>query len=115
MKHILLYFFLFLFTSMTVTAQVGIGGPENVGLMDQDPEQANIKVFPNPATNFIGLSNYKGIAQIAIYNVVGRKLRTFTVIDDRKYSIADLPNGMYLVQLVNHNNKIIKTHRMSKR
>ena len=117
MKHILLFVF-FLFTmNMTVTAQLGIGGAGEAtsSLMDQDPESVNVKVFPNPASNFIGLSHTKGVERISIFNVVGRKMKDFYVSPDTKYNIADLPNGMYLVQLVSANNKVIKTHRLTKR
>ncbi|MEO1625096.1 MAG: T9SS type A sorting domain-containing protein [Bacteroidota bacterium] len=115
MKHTLLFCLLLLVTCTTVTAQLGNQGEKELLAFYQEPAQASIKVYPNPATNFIGLSSTQGIAQLAIYNVVGRKIKTFVVEDDQKYNIGDLPNGMYLVQLIGSNNKVIKTHRLNKR
>jgi len=78
-----------------------------------DPLQ--LKIYPNPATSYIELTNSSTVDQILIYNVVGKKMKSFIVKDDGKYNVSDLPHGMYLVQLIGTNNKIIKTQRLSKR
>ena len=40
-------------------------------------------------------------------------MKTFEVEDDKKYYLDQFPKGMYLVQLVGHNNKIISTQRLN--
>lgn len=123
MKQNLLFLFFFVFLIQVVSAQVSVGEnhcddcpAELSGLATLDQgDPASIKIFPNPATNYIELTNGKFVEQILIYNVVGKKMKTFVVKDDEKYNVAQLPSGMYLVQLVGHNSKIIKTQRLSKR
>ena len=75
----------------------------------------NISVFPNPAINFIGLSDTEDVKQLIVFNVVGRKMKSFMVSEGEKYNIAELPKGMYLVQILDYDNKVITTQRMSKR
>jgi len=75
----------------------------------------NISVFPNPATNFIGLTETEDVKQLIVFNVVGRKMKSFMVSEGEKYNIAELPKGMYLVQILNYDNKVITTQRLSKR
>jgi len=75
-----------------------------------------ISVYPNPATNFISINKDENVRDIAIFNLVGRKLKTFEDVEkDEHYDVSDLPNGMYLVQVIDDNKKIITTQRISKR
>ena len=77
--------------------------------------QKMVKIYPNPAFNFIGLNNVSNIGSIIIYNLVGRKMKKFTPQKGEQYDIADLPRGMYLVQLLGKDGKVVTTQRMSKK
>jgi len=74
-----------------------------------------IKIYPNPAFNFIGLNNVSDISSIIIYNLVGRKIKKFAALKDERYDVTDLPRGMYLVQLLGNDGKVVTTQRMSKK
>ncbi|MBK9015251.1 MAG: T9SS type A sorting domain-containing protein [Saprospiraceae bacterium] len=75
-----------------------------------------ISIYPNPATNYISINKDENVRDIAIFNLVGRKLKTFQNVEkDEHYDVSDLPNGMYLVQVVDDNKKIVTTQRISKR
>ena len=77
--------------------------------------QKMVKIYPNPAFNSIGLNNISGIGSIIIYNLVGRKMKKFITQKGERYDIADLPRGMYLVQLLGDDGKVVTTQRMSKK
>ncbi len=80
------------------------------------PQPTKVTVYPNPATNYISIDNADNVKQITIINLVGRKLKTFeNVQKDERYDVSELPNGMYLVQIVDNSNKVITTVRVSKR
>lgn len=74
-----------------------------------------IKVFPNPTTNYIMLSDAEGIDEMVVYNLMGREVRSFQAAEGRRYPVADLPNGVYLLSLVSEEEGIIKTLRLSKK
>lgn len=74
-----------------------------------------IKIYPNPAYNFIGLNSISGVNSITIYNLVGREMKKFYTQKGGKYDITDLPRGMYLVQVLGSNGKVVTTQRMSKK
>jgi hypothetical protein len=76
-----------------------------------DPE---LKIYPNPATDFISLSHDEGIERLVIYNLVGRRMKSFAVREGGKYMVSDMPKGMYLVQLLGARDKIITTQRLHK-
>ncbi|MEM1122607.1 MAG: T9SS type A sorting domain-containing protein [Bacteroidota bacterium] len=79
------------------------------------PLKKTTKIYPNPAFNFIGLNNVANVQSITIYNLVGRKIKQFQTSKDKRYDITDLPRGMYLVQLVGRDGKVVTTQRMSKK
>ncbi|MEM1319879.1 MAG: T9SS type A sorting domain-containing protein [Bacteroidota bacterium] len=75
----------------------------------------SVKVFPNPTTNYIMLSDVRGIDEMVVYNLMGREVRSFQAVEGRRYSVADLPNGIYLLSLVGEETGIIKTLRLNKK
>lgn len=114
MKKTLLLLFTSLFIFSLATAQMsGIEDSQDPVAIDQI--KSNAKIYPNPAIDFIGLQSGEGVSQIAVFNVVGKKLKSFSVEESDRYYIADLPKGMYLVQLLTPNGKIVKTQRLNKR
>lgn len=107
MKQTLLAILFTLATLIHISAgSAGIGAPQ----------PTKITVYPNPATNYISIDNADNVKQIVIINLVGRKLKTFeSVQKDERYDVSELPNGMYLIQIIDNSNKILTTQRVSKR
>lgn len=110
MKQTLLLVLLAFFSFVAVAQ---INGEGNGNLF---PQPVKVSVYPNPATNYISINKDDNVKEIAIFSLVGRKLKTFEgVKKDEQYDVSDLPNGMYLVQVIDKSNKIITTQRVSKR
>lgn len=78
-------------------------------------ENPTIKIFPNPATDYIELSQNDKVARIVVFNLVGKELKRFEANDGQRYNISELPKGLYLVQLLDKNDQTIVTQRVSKR
>ena len=115
MKKNLLFLLLSLFFTTTIFAQEKGNDQQNSALVASLYSKKNISVFPNPAVNFIGLSDSENVKQLIVFNVVGRKMKSFMVSDGEKYDISELPRGMYLIQILDYNQKIITTQRLNKR
>ena len=78
--------------------------------------QPVISIYPNPATNFISIDKDENVNSITVFNLVGRKIKSFQDIQkNEQYDVSTLPNGMYLIQVTDFSNKIITTQRISKR
>ena len=115
MKHILLLLF-FLASALSVSAQSGTG--ERMAMFERidKQEEINVRIYPNPATSYIGLDNGRTVKHLVIYNVVGRRVKDFEVNrSDAQYYVGDLPSGMYLVQLLGENQQVLTTKRLNKR
>ncbi|MGK0365002.1 MAG: hypothetical protein ACI85O_002063 [Saprospiraceae bacterium] len=123
MKQFLLIFLFAMFLTAGFS-QIGdcrdcFGDPDktyNTGHGQIASAAKQLMVYPNPATNFIMLKNSTGVREVRIFNLIGRQVTSFIVLEKgQSYPVADLPNGMYLVQLIDSNNDIMSTHRMNKR
>ncbi len=77
-------------------------------------EGADINIYPNPAVDFFMIPENSGVEKIVIYNIIGRQMRSFKAVDGNKYYINDLPEGIYIIRLLNTNGATVKTARLSK-
>ncbi len=75
----------------------------------------SIKIFPNPATEYIELSENDKVSTIVVYNLAGREMKRFDAYNGEKYFVGDLARGLYLVQLLDKKNQTVVTQRVSKR
>lgn len=101
MKHILPFVF-FLLVAVAVQAQ--------------NSTQVALTVYPNPASEYISVQDPGNeVGYVAVFNLVGKKVKEFDFVKDEPMSVADLPKGMYLVQLQDRNRQIIKTQKVDKR
>ena len=71
-------------------------------------------LYPNPNAGEFRLRTEHDLSQIKLTNMLGKTVRTFRA-DQDVYSVADLPNGIYLVTLLDTNGQVVKTLRLSKR
>ena len=108
MKKILLFTFFTLFT-LAASAQIAQNSSN-----DFRSSRQSIKVFPNPAIDYIQLQDKEDeVANIFVYNIVGKKMVSFKNVEEEKKYYLDIPVGMYLIQLVDDYGKIISTKRLS--
>lgn len=77
--------------------------------------KADIRVYPNPATYYFELTPNDLVDEIEVINVVGGKVLSFRYEHGQKYSITNLPSGLYLISLINARTGVIKTIRLLKR
>lgn len=112
MKQILqsILFSLALILAVSVTATANNGGDDNTTVQQTD----DIRVYPNPAIDYFMVSDNDAVSKVWIYNILGKRVKTYKVEADTKYDIKDLPRGMYIVRLVGNDGKLIMTTRINK-
>lgn len=76
-----------------------------------DLDKTNISVYPNPVVNQLNIQSNKPINEVAIYNIEGKLLATFTGNAD-KIDFANYPKGVYLVTVTT--GKVTKTQKVIK-
>ncbi len=74
----------------------------------------DLRLFPNPVVSYFQLGHSERVVRIHVVNPIGRKVRSFEYESKGQYDISDLPRGFYLVQLLDAENTIVRTQRISK-
>jgi len=82
----------------------------------QNSSKADLSVYPNPTAEYLSVNdNSDAVGYVAIFNLVGKKVKEFDFVKGESMFVADLPKGMYLVQLQDRNRKSVKTQKVDKR
>ncbi|QTD37649.1 discoidin domain-containing protein [Polaribacter batillariae] len=70
---------------------------------------SRIKVYPNPSSDYLFVSNIEDEGEAIIYNVFGKKIKSFKLsIGMEKINIKDLSTGIYMVSLNNAGKSLMK-------
>lgn len=73
----------------------------NVGV--PQVQATDVRVYPNPATNMLYISNIAGIGRVEIYSVVGNLVKSISEFPNSRgqagISVSDLSSGLYIIRL----------------
>ncbi|HMG69173.1 MAG TPA: T9SS type A sorting domain-containing protein, partial [Chitinophagaceae bacterium] len=76
------------------------------------PPGAALRIYPNPTTGDIYISGAPAV-NIEIYNAIGQKVKATN--NTSEISIANLPDGCYLIKLIDGNGRMVYQDRVVKR
>ena len=79
-----------------------------------DIDATQIKIYPNPSTDFIQIANDNNVSKIAIYNIVGKNLNTSSHYEGKSHDVSSLQKGIYLIRLFDENEKVLSVLRLKK-
>lgn len=112
-KHLLTLFLLicfFLTSEGSLIAQSGNGGTQATAEVSLD----ELKIYPNPTTDFFQISNGIGVKKVIIYNMFGKEVKSFFYFNNAQYDVMDLRSGMYIVKMMDEKNKIVRSVKLHK-
>lgn len=67
--------------------------------------KADFEVYPNPASDYLFVSNSSDLKRVDIYTVTGQKVKTVQAFGD-KIEITELPQGVYVLSAENKNGEV---------
>ena len=68
-----------------------------LGVDDVSAKTIETRIFPNPVNNSFQINSNRSIESVALYNITGRLVKTFS--DETNYEISDLASGIYLARV----------------
>ena len=102
-------------TSFTITSSLG---DEAYGLDDivlsstlsiNDFTTTNVKIYPNPSSQFIQISNLNSKESYTIFSILGNEIKNGVISDNGQIDIRNFTNGLYFLKFENGNTiKFIK-------
>lgn len=111
-KHLLLFIFLLLFSILpmdTLKAQTSLLNGHN----QAEVSIGELKVFPNPTSDFFQISNSVNVKKVIVYNMFGKEVKAFFHYSNAQHDINDLKAGMYIVKMIDERNKIVKSVKLN--
>ena len=87
----------------------------SISTSTRDLQPESIQLFPNPSTDYFQLNRIDNIDHLVLYNVLGRKIREYDADNGARYRLNGLPDGIYLLALVNDRKGVVRTLRIQKR
>ncbi len=73
-----------------------------------------MQIFPNPTSDFIQITNDNEVSKVAIFNIVGKNIKTASHFSGKSHDVSTLQKGMYLVRIFDENEKVLSVFRMNK-
>lgn len=74
----------------------------------------DLRIYPNPVAEYFQLGHSDRVQTISLMNMAGRVVKRFIYEEGGQYPISELHRGLYLVQLRDKQNHIVRTLRMNK-
>ncbi len=73
-------------------------------LIDNKTVQPKIHLYPNPAHDFLNISDFMGeVESLEIYDQSGKLLKTCALVEEPLIDIKDMPNGILVIVVSNQN------------
>ncbi|MBC7776287.1 MAG: T9SS type A sorting domain-containing protein [Phycisphaerae bacterium] len=81
----------------------------------KDLPAPNVKLFPNPTTDFFTLTHAEEVASMQLYTLDGRVVARFEHSSSNTYSIANQPVGNYVLSFEDKNGQLFQAVEIQKR
>jgi hypothetical protein len=99
----------------TATFQVSIF-EESLIQDSQSAKNDRARIFPNPVTDRFFIAGAPPLSRVEVYNTLGRRVKSFEhPREGDSFPVEDLPQGVYLVSLVDQSGKVVRTVRLLRR
>lgn len=69
--------------------------------------EATISLYPNPANNYITVSNTDKVSEVVIFDITGKEVIKTNLVNNQ-VDISKLNSGMYLVNLIGNDINVVK-------
>ncbi|MEM6831682.1 MAG: T9SS type A sorting domain-containing protein [Bacteroidota bacterium] len=90
-----------------------LGGTLTVNERLSEPEEENIKIFPNPTQDYVVIQSASA-GQVELYDMKGKKVMMSDKIGT-PISIRDLSKGLYTMVLRDNNGVVISINTIAKK
>jgi len=110
----ILFIFCLSFCTLGFAQSSGTAAGENDPNVLHNRSSTSISVFPNPATHYFKVTDNDDIKELVVTDLLGKKVKLFRYEPEAQYDVQDLRKGMYLVQIISKEQKVMKIQRLIK-
>ena len=84
------------------------------GVNEAELDVKQVKLYPNPTTDYIQITNDNNVSKLAFYNIVGKRLNTSVHYTGKSHDVSGFQKGIYLVRLFDEDDNVISVFRLNK-
>lgn len=84
------------------------------GVSEADLDVKQVKLYPNPTSDYVQITNDNNVSKVAFYNIVGKSLNTSSHYPGKSHDVSTLQKGIYLLRLFDENDNVISVVRLNK-
>lgn len=81
---------------------------------EQSKTIEELRIFPNPAIDYVQISNNALVKKIVILNIFSKEVKSFQHYNNAQHDISDLKPGLYIIKMIDEKNKVLKSLRFNK-
>lgn len=85
-----------------------------VGLADDELQEDQIRVYPNPTSGLVALRGNLEGHSVQVFDLTGKRVPR-EISGNKTIDLSQLPNGLYMVRVVNEANGTSEVHKILKR
>lgn len=82
---------------------------------DNPLPKANVKIFPNPTTDYFMLDNADAVHRVRLFSLDSREVARFTATPGEQYSVAEQPAGAYIIVLEDKEGRVFQAAELVRR
>lgn len=89
---------------------------ESTGLtssIDIDSDLSELRVYPNPSTQYFQITNDADVNKIVVSNIIGKKVIEASHKKGESHDVSYLDKGIYLVRMIDKNSNILDVKRIT--
>jgi len=106
------------FTASTTTVVIYVRAPlamgdaevyfDNISLVKKATASTNdvfsskISVYPNPANDFLQISSDEIISEVAVYNLIGKRVISSSKLVNNRLDVSNLSKGVYVLKVISN-------------
>lgn len=87
---------------------IGSANPTQSTLSSDSFEKINIGLYPNPSNTFINISSELDISSVEIFDLLGKKVTSFSELSNKSIDISNLVRGVYILKISSGSSSLTK-------
>lgn len=105
---------IFLLSSLVFIDTNLAGQSASAAVSQFDANSDDLRVFPNPATEYFQINNALSIKKVVVYNMFGKEVKVLFNQNNTQHDVTDLKSGMYIIKMLDEKNKVVKSVKLQK-
>lgn len=82
---------------------IGVIHNQDSTLSVPNTEITELRIYPNPASDFFYIKGALGVMDVEIYSITGQLVRSFNQTSEKTIDVSSLNQGVYLVKMTSQN------------